>query len=125
TRLLKDNLKHNDRYFFNPFWFMDSLSKNYQLELSDVILFYFNRWLKKSGTLFTEKDIRVGKILNKKLVIIPYDSINNVNLRGNSILGYRININNKYLTTFTASNKNQVNSIVLFLKNRMKSNLNS
>ena len=125
TRLLKDNLKHNDRYFFNPFWFMDSLSKNYQLELSDVILFYFNRWLKKTGTLFTEKDIRVLKTLNKKLVIIPYDSIYNVNLRGNSILGYRININNKYLTTFTASNKNQVNSIVLFLKNRMKSNLNS
>ena len=125
TRLLKDNLKHNDRYFFNPFWFMDSLSKNYQLELSDVILFYFNRWLKKTGTLFTEKDIRVLKTLNKKLVIIPYDSIYNVNLRGNSILGYRININNKYLTTLTASNKNQVNSIVLFLKNRMKSNLNS
>ena len=125
TRLLKDNLKHNDRYFFNPFWFMDSLSKNYQLELSDVILFYFNRWLKKTGTLFTEKDIRVLKTLNKKLVIIPYDSIYNVNLRGNSILGYRININNKYLTTFTASNKNQVNSIVLFLKNRMKSNFNS
>lgn len=125
TRLLKDNLEHNDRYFFNPFWFMDSLSKNYQLVLSDVILFYFNSWLKKTGTLFTEKDIRVLKTLNKKLVIIPYDSIYNVNLRGNSILGYRININNKYLTTFTASNKNQVNSIVLFLKNRMKSNLNS
>ena len=90
TRLLKDNLKHNDRYFFNPFWFMDSLSKNYQLELSDVILFYFNRWLKKTGTLFTEKDIRVVKFLNKKPVIIPYDTIYDVNLRGNNILGYRI-----------------------------------
>ena len=125
TRMLKDDLKHNDRYFFNPFWFMDSLNKNYQLEFSDGILFYFNRWLKKTGTLFTEKDIRVVKFFNKKPVIIPYDSIYDVKLRGNSILGYRININNKYLTTFTSSNKNQVKSIVLFLKNRMKLNLNS
>ena len=125
TRILQDNLKHNDRYFFNPFWFMESLSKNYQFKDSDGILFYFNRWLKKTGTLFTEKDIRVVKFLNKNPVIIPYDTIYDVNLKGNSIVGYRININNKYLTTFTSSNKNQVQSIVLFLKNRMKLNLNS
>ena len=125
TRLLQDNLKHNDKYFFNPFWFMDSLNESYQLGVSDVILFYFNRWLKKTGTLFTEKDIRVVKILNKKPIIIPYNSIYDVKLKGNSILGYRININNKYFTTFNASNKNQVRSIALFLKNRMKSNYNS
>ena len=125
TRLLQDNLKHNDKYFFNPFWFMDSLNESYQLGVSDVTLFYFNRWLKKTGTLFTEKDIRVVKILNKKPIIIPYNSIYDVKLKGNSILGYRININNKYFTTFNASNKNQVRSIALFLKNRMKSNYNS
>ena len=125
TRLLQDNLKHNDKYFFNPFWFMDSLNESYQLGVSDVTLFYFNRWLKKTGTLFTEKDIRVVKILNKKPIIIPYNSIYDVKLKGNSILGYRININNKYFTSFNASNKNQVRSIALFLKNRMKSNFNS
>ena len=104
---------------------MESLSKNYQLEVSDGILFFFNRWLKKTGTLFTEKDIRVVKFLNRSPVIIPYDTIYDVNLKGNSILGYRININNKYLTTFTSSNKNQVQNIVLFLKNRIKFNFNS
>lgn len=125
TRMLQDNLKHNDRYFFNPFWFMESLSKNYQLEFSNGILFFFNRWLKKTGTLFTEKDIRVVKFLNRNPLIIPYDTIYDVNLKGNSIIGYRININNKYLTTFTSSNKNQVQNIVLFLKNRIKFNFNS
>lgn len=119
TRLLKDNLKHNNRYFFNPFWFMNSLSINYQLEYSDVILFYFNRWLKKTGTLFTEKDIRLLKFFNKKPIIIPYDSIYDLDIKGNSILGYSISINNKNLTTFTSSSKNQVKSIAQFLKNRM------
>ena len=104
---------------------MENLSKNYQLKVSDGILFYFNRWLKKTGTLFTEKDIRVVRFLNKKPVIIPYDTIYDVNLRGNNILGYRVDINNKYLTTFTSSNKNQVNSIVSFLKNRINLNLSS
>ena len=61
----------------------------------------------------------------KNPVIIPYDTIYDVNLKGNSIVGYRININNKYFTTFTSSNKDQVQSIVLFLKNRIKFNLNS
>ena len=65
------------------------------------------------------------KFLNKKPVIIPYDTIYDVSLRGNNILGYRVNINNKYLTTFTSSNKNQVNSIVSFLKNRINLNLSS
>ena len=125
TRMLQDNLRHNDRYFFNPFWFMENLSKNYQLKVSDGILFYFNKWLKKTGTLFTEKDIRVVRFLNKKPVIIPYDTIYDVSIGGNNILGYRVNINNKHLTTFTSSNKNQVNSIVSFLKNRINLNLSS
>ena len=105
--------------------FKENLSKNYQLEFSDRVLFYFNRWLKKTGTLFTEKDIRVVKFLNKKPVIIPYDTIYDINLRGNNILGYRIDINNKYFTTFTSSNNNQVNSIISFLKNRINLNLSS
>ena len=125
VRIVKDQLDHHDKYFFNPNWYMDDLSITYQLDSTDVSLFYYNRWLKKKGTLFTENDIRVLKFLNKRPIIIPYDTIYNVFLKGNSILGYRIHINDDYLTKISSSDKKQIESIVAFLKNRIKPDINN
>ena len=39
--------------------------------------------------------------------------------KGNSVIGYRININDSYTASFPGSNEKEVQSIVAFLKNRI------
>ena len=125
VRFVKGVFEYHDNYFFYPIWFMDSLSKHFQLESEDEGLFYFNRWLKKKGTLFTKNDIRNLKFLNKKPMIIPYDSIYNVFFKGNTILGYKLYINDKYFTRLSSTNATQLEGIVYFLKNRITHKVSS
>ena len=119
TRTVRSIVQNNKNYFFKPIWFNNNVIENFSVEEHTNKLFYFNRWLKKKGVLFTEKDIRIAKYFKKKPDIITYDSMVSIESKGNSIIGYRININDFYTVSFPGSNEEQVQSIVTFLKNRI------
>ena len=119
TRAVRSIVQNNKNYFFKPIWFNNNVFENFSVGKQTNKLFYFNRWLKRKGVLFTDKDIRISKYFKNKPDIIPYDSIFSIESKGNSIIGYRININDFYTASFPGSNKEEVQSIVTFLKNRI------
>ena len=119
TRAVRSIVQNNKNYFFKPIWFNNNVIENFSVEEHTNRLFYFNRWLKRKGVLFTEKDIRIAKYFKKKPDIITYDSMVSIESKGNSIIGYRININDLYTASFPGSNEEEVQSIVTFLKNRI------
>ncbi|RPG95003.1 MAG: hypothetical protein CBE13_001465 [Candidatus Pelagibacter sp. TMED253] len=119
TRVVRSIVKNNKNYFFKPIWFNNNVFESFSVGEHTNKLFYFNRWLKRKGVLFTEKDIRIAKYFKNKPDIITYDSIFSIESKGNSIIGHRININDFYTASFPGSNKEEVQSIVTFLKNRI------
>tara|TARA_B100001057_G_scaffold312693_1_gene312776 strand:- start:151 stop:1050 length:900 start_codon:yes stop_codon:yes gene_type:complete len=119
TRVVRSIVKNNKNYFFKPIWFNNNVFESFSVGEHTNKLFYFNRWLKRKGVLFTEKDIRIAKYFKNKPDIITYDSIFSIESEGNSIIGHRININDLYTASFPGSNKEEVESIVTFLKNRI------
>ena len=119
TRTVRSIVQNNKNYFFKPNWFNKSVFENFSVGENTNNLFYFNMWLKRKGVLFTDKDIRIAKYFKNKPDIITYDSIVSIESKGNSIIGYRININDFYTASFPGSNKEEVGSIVTFLKNRI------
>ena len=119
TRAVRSIVRDNKNYFFKPIWFNNNVFENFSVGEHTNKLFYFNRWLKRKGVLFTEKDIRIAKYFKNKPDIITYDSIVSIESKGNSIIGYRININDFYTASFPGSNEEEVQSIVTFLKNRI------
>ena len=50
--------------------------------------------------------------------IIPYKDITDVEIKGNIVSGYRIHINNRYLTRFSRTEKEKVEQIKKFIVNR-------
>ena len=51
--------------FFSPIWFESKLDHLKHSGISDENIFYFNKWLKKKGTLFTSAKIIVTKMFKK------------------------------------------------------------
>lgn len=119
TRAVRYIVQDNKNYFFKPIWFNNNVLENFSVGKHTNKLFYFNRWLKKKGVLFTGIDIRIAKYFKNIPDIITYDSIFSIESKGNSIVGYRIDINDFYKVSFPGSNKEEVESIVTFLKNRI------
>ena len=120
TRTLRVSLFENDKFFFKPIWYESKLISSHHLNSNSNNIIYFNRWLKKKGTLFTDNDIRVTKIFTNKPKIIQYTDIHNVEVKGNMVTGYRIHINDKYFTSFSKIKKNQAEEIKNFILNRSK-----
>ena len=50
--------------------------------------------------------------------IILYKDITDVQIKGNIISGYRLHINNRYLTSFSSTKKDKVEQIKKFIINR-------
>ena len=71
------------------------------------------------GIVLNEEFYKIAKYFKNKPDIITYDSIFSIESKGNSIIGHRININDFYTASFPGSNKEEVQSIVTFLKNRI------
>ena len=120
TRTLRVSLFENDKFFFKPIWYQSKLISSHHLNSNSNNIIYFNRWLKKKGTLFTDNDIRVTKIFTNKPKIIQYTDIHNVEVKGNMVTGYRIHINDKYFTSFSKVKKKQIEEIKNFIINRSK-----
>ena len=57
-------------------------------------------------------------MLVKAPKIIPYKDITDVQIKGNIISGYRLHINNRYLTNFSRTKKDKVEQIKKFIINR-------
>ena len=123
TRSLRVNLFENDKFFFKPIWYQSKLLSSHHINSESNNIIYFNRWLKKKGTLFTDSDIRVRKFLSKKPTIIQYTDIQNVEVKGNKLIGYRIHINDKFFTTFSDIKKDHIEEIKNFIINRSKYSL--
>ena len=120
TRSLRVSLYENDKFFFKPIWYESKLVSSHHIDIYDNNIIYFNRWLKKKGTLFTDKDIRVSKMFSNKPKIIQYADIDNVEVKGNILTGYWIHINNKYFTSFSKIKKDQAEEIKNYIINRTK-----
>ena len=117
-RSLRVKLFDNDKFVFRPIWYESELEASHNTSADDSKIIYYNRWLKKKGTLFTHKDIRVTRMFVKAPKIIPYKDITDVEIKGNTVSGYRIHINNKYLTRFSRTDKERVEQIKKFIINR-------
>ena len=119
ARAVRSIVKNNKDFFFKPIWFNGDVIKNFSINKNTNSLFYFNKWLKRKGILFTDKDIRIARHFKKRPDIITYDSIRSVESKGNNIIGYRIYINNLYSASFPGSRELEVRSLVTFVKNRI------
>ena len=117
-RSLRVNLFDNDKFVFSPIWYESKLEASHNISSDDSKIIYYNRWLKKKGTLFTQKDIRVTRMFVKAPKIIPYKDITDVEIKGNIVSGYRLHINNRYLTSFSRTEKEKVEQIKKFIVNR-------
>ena len=112
-------VKKNKKFFFKPIWFDENVIKSFSIDKNTNSLFYFNKWLKRKGILFTDKDIRIARYFKKRPDIITYESIRSVESKGNKIIGYRIYINDLYSASFPGSKELEVQSLVTFVKNRI------
>ena len=117
-RELKISLSKKDRFVFSPIWFESKLDHFQHSGTSDENIFYFNKWLKKKGTLFTSAKIIVTKMFKKEPMVIAYKDVKRVEVKGNKIIGYRIHVNDKYLTHFSKIEKNKVVELKNFILNR-------
>ena len=117
-RELKISLSKKDRFVFSPIWFESKLNHLQHSGNSDEGIFYFNKWLKKKGTLFTSAQIIVTKMFKKEPMVIAYKDVKKVEVKGNNIIGYRIHVNDKYLTHFSKIEKNKVIELRNFIINR-------
>ena len=117
-RSLRVKLFDNDKFVFRPIWYESKLEASHNISAEDSKIIYYNRWLKKKGTLFTHKDIRVTRMFVKAPKIIPYKDITDVEIKGNIVSGYRLHINNRYLTSFSRTEKEKVEQIKKFIVNR-------
>ena len=120
ARSLRVSLNENDKFFFKPIWYESKLLSTGLTDSGSNNIIFFNRWLKKKGTLFTDNDVRVTKLFSKKPKIIQYADIHDVEVKGNTVTGYRIHINNKYFSSFSNIKKNQIEEVKNFLINRSK-----
>ena len=117
-RELKISLSKIDRFVFSPIWFESKLDHLQHSGISDEDIFYFNKWLKKKGTLFTSAQIIVTKMFKEEPMVIAYKDVEKVEVKGNKIIGYRIHVNDKYLTHFSKIEKNKVIELKNFILNR-------
>ena len=117
-RELKISLSKKDRFVFSPIWFESKLDHLQHFSVSDDGIFYFNKWLKKKGTLFTSAQIIVAKMFKEEPMVIAYKDVEKVEVKGNKIIGYRIHVNDKYLTHFSKIEKNKVIELKNFILNR-------
>ena len=124
-RELKISLSKKDRFVFSPIWFESKLDHFQHSGISDENIFYFNKWLKKKGTLFTSAKIIVTKMFKKEPMVIAYKDVEKVEVKGNKIIGYRIHVNDKYLTHFSKIEKNKVIELKNFILNRSLDEKNS
>ena len=120
ARSLRVSLNENDKFFFKPIWYESKLLSTGLTDSGSNNIIFFNRWLKKKGTLFTDNDVRVTKLFSKIPKIIQYADIHDVEVKGNTVTGYRIHINNKYFSSFSNIKKNQIEEVKNFLINRSK-----
>ena len=118
ARFVKYKTRHNDMFFFNSFSSPVNFESNLLTSNDTSDLFYFNKWLRKKGVLFTDVDMRIFKFFKDVPTIIRYEDIHSLLLKGNNITGYRIHLNNKYVAAFPKSTKDEVQSVFTFLKNR-------
>ena len=118
ARLVKYKTRHNDMFFFNSFSSSVNFERNLLTSKNTSDLFYFNKWLRKKGILFTNVDMRIFKFFRDSPTVIPYEDIHSLLLKGNNITGYRIHLNNKHIASFPKSTKDEVQSVFTFLKNR-------
>ena len=125
VRELKVSLSEKDSFIFNPIWFESKLYHLQYSGISDESIFYFNKWLKKKGTLFTSAKIIVTKMFKKEPMVIAYKDVEKVEIKGNKIIGYRIHVNDKYLTHFSKIEKNKVIELKNFILNRSLDEKNS
>tara|TARA_B100000700_G_scaffold275004_1_gene320447 strand:- start:129 stop:1091 length:963 start_codon:yes stop_codon:yes gene_type:complete len=118
VRELKVSLSEKDRFIFNPIWFESKLDHLKHSDIYGESIFYFNRWLKKKGALFTTDQMIVTKLFKKEPMVIAYKDVKKVEVKGNKIIGYRIHVNDKYLTHFSKIEKNKVIELKNFIINR-------
>ena len=118
ARFVKYKTRHNDMFFFNSFSSPVNFESNLLTSNNTSDLFYFNKWLRKKGVLFTDVDMRIFKFFKDSPTVIPYEEIHSLFLKGNNITGYRIHLNNKHIAAFPKSTKDEVHSVFTFLKNR-------
>ena len=118
ARFVKYKTRHNDMFFFNSFSSSVNFESNLLTSKNTSDLFYFNKWLRKKGILFTNVDMRIFKFFRDSPTVIPYEDIHSLLLKGNNITGYRIHLNNKHIAAFPKSTKDEVQSVFTFLKNR-------
>ena len=118
ARFVKYKTRHNDMFFFNSFSSPVNFESNLITSNNTSDLFYFNKWLRKKGVLFTDVDMRIFKFFKDLPTVIPYEDIHSLLLKGNNTTGYRIHLNNKHIAAFPKSTKDEVQSVFTFLKNR-------
>ena len=118
VRFVKYKTRHNDMFFFFFFSSPVNFENNLLTSNNTSDLFFFNRWLKKRGVLFTDVDMRIFNFFKVSPTIIPYEDIHSLLLKGNNITGYRIHLNEEHIASFPKSTKDEVYSVFTFLKNR-------
>ena len=117
-RVLKLSLSKKDRFIFSPIWFESKLNYLKHPYVASENIFYYNKWVKKKGTLFTTDKIIVTKLFKKEPTIIAYKEVKKVEVKGNNVIGYRIHINDKYLTHFSKIEKNKLEELKNFILSR-------
>ena len=64
-------------------------------------------------------------MFKEKPMVISYKDVEKVEVKGNKIIGYRIHVNDKYLTHFSKIEKNKVIELKNFILNRSLDEKNS
>ena len=75
ARFVKYKTRHNDMFFFNSFSSPVNFESNLLTSNDTSDLFYFNKWLRKKGVLFTDVDMRIFKFFQDSPTVIPYEDI--------------------------------------------------
>ena len=115
-RRLNKKIEHYPEYMLRPIWHIDSLRAKFELSLPDEdIFFYYNRWIKKTGILFTRYDIMFQESSSEMPRVVPYRDIDKVTLNGNAFLGYRLMINGENLSRIFHTDQKIRNALEVFL----------
>ena len=115
-RRLSKKIDQYPAYTLRPIWHIDPIRTRFELILPEQdIFFYYNKWMKETGILFTRNDLRFIGSRKGSPHVVKYHEIDTVELIGNALTGYRYRINGEDLYTIFQSEPRERKAIEIFL----------
>ena len=115
-RRLSKKIDQYPAYTLRPIWHIDPIRTRFELILPEQdVFFYYNKWMKETGILFTRNDLRFIGSRKGSPHVVKYHEIDTFELIGNALTGYRYRINGEDLYTIFKSEPGERKAIQIFL----------